>query len=88
MERVADYVNQCDSLGWRPVFTREQFRVIYLAVAQDRSIPHADGHPGGARHSLFGVEFTVDDTPRPPMPENPLADGQGFVFPWEQGFKP
>ncbi len=67
MERVRRYVATCKRQGWTPVFTTEQFRAITL-----ESFPDPVGSWG--RHmpistwTIYGVRFTIDDTPRPPMP--------------------
>jgi hypothetical protein len=67
MERVRLYVETCQRHGWRPVFTREQFD----AIAR-RSFPDPVGSWGPqlpvSSWRIYGVEFTIDDTPRPPMP--------------------
>ena len=64
-----DYVNQCDSLGWRPVFTTAQYLVIARELGAEQACTDTDTYG-----VLYGVVFRVGDTTRPPMPEEPLAD--------------
>jgi hypothetical protein len=73
MERVFSYICACDRRNWRPVFTLEQFRAIYQAIADNPAIPNTDALPTDRdRVTLYGVAITVSDRPRPPMPEDML----------------
>ncbi len=63
MTRVRRYVETCQRYGWRPVFTTEQWKTIITT----RFHPGYHRLPDGTE-TWNGVPFTIDDTPRPPMP--------------------
>lgn len=68
METVTRYVDACALRHWRAVFTQEQFQEIMWHCEQkpwEMDLTH--------RCTIFGVEFTIDDTPRPQMSEAMLA---------------
>lgn len=74
MVTVRKYVDACDSRGWRPVFTHEQFKLIWNETLNGPWPMSAD-HPstGVCLWTLFGVQITINNTPRPPMPAELLA---------------
>jgi len=90
---VSRYVSACERRGWRPVFTTEQMRVI-LKHTGTVLPPWMEGTPRAAEITwetvcsgtcrLFGVIFKVDDTPRPPMPEEMLDRDSGIEEPERQ----
>ena len=70
MERVQDYVCQCDSLSWRPVFTTEQMKTILDHTdtvlppwmrGTDRAREITWETVCGGTCSLYGVPFTIED---------------------------